>query len=56
MLEVLSDWKSFKESSPRIDLMVHEHYDIDNRLSSVEQKAADALQKSLNLKWNLLKK
>lgn len=56
MLEALSDWKSFKESCPRIDLMVHEHYDTDNRLSSDEQKAADPLQKSLNLKWNLSKK
>lgn len=56
MLEVLRYWDSFKKSCPRIDMMVHENYDTDNRLSSDEEEAAHALQQSLNSKWNLSKK
>lgn len=56
MLEVLSYWDSFKKSCPRIDMMVHEHYNSDNRLSSDEEEASHALQQNLNLKWKLLKK
>jgi hypothetical protein len=56
IFEVLSDWETFKKSCPRIDMMVHEHYASENRLSSDEQDATDAVQKGLNLKWGFAKK
>ena len=55
MRKALRDWRSLKESCPRIDMMALQHYDKDNRLSLDEQKAADVLQKDLKQKWNLSK-
>lgn len=56
MCEALRDLKSFTKSCPRIDKKVPRYYDKDNRLSSVEQEAADILQEDLKKKWSLSKR
>ncbi|KAJ5904788.1 uncharacterized protein N7473_001704 [Penicillium subrubescens] len=48
-------WKDFDTSCPRIDKMVFEHYEANNRLTAVEREAAYSLQELIKKKWRLSK-
>ena len=55
MCKALHDQECFSKSCPRIDMMILQHYDKDNRLSKEEVEEAYALQEDLKEKWRLSK-
>jgi hypothetical protein len=48
-------WKAFENSCPRIDKMVFQHYEANNRLTPAEREAAYSLQELIARKWRLSK-
>ncbi|KAJ5714080.1 uncharacterized protein N7483_011261 [Penicillium malachiteum] len=48
-----NDWESFKKAGPRIDIMVLQHHDRDNRLTSEEQSNANSVDMMLKEIWRL---
>jgi hypothetical protein len=47
--------KGFETFCPRIDRMVFQHYEADNRLTAFEEEAAYSLQDLIKRKWRLSK-
>lgn len=50
-----SAWKTFVTSCPRIDRMVFQHYETNNRLTIAEREAAYSVQEHIERTWRLSK-
>jgi hypothetical protein len=55
MVRGFTTWEAFENSCPRIDWMALKHYEINNRLTLAERKAACSLQEHTKQKWSLSK-